>query len=91
LDDFDTKVIYVSIWIVLPIVIGITWWKVLIGFFIMHYTAGLILSIVFQLAHVVEETENPTPNELERWVYQFINYLQLILLQNKIVNWYTVV
>jgi linoleoyl-CoA desaturase len=49
-----TKVIYVSIWIVLPIVIGITWWKVLIGFFIMHYTAGLILSIVFQLAHVVE-------------------------------------
>jgi linoleoyl-CoA desaturase len=59
LDDFDTtKVIYVSIWIVLPIVIGITWWKVLIGFFIMHYTAGLILSIVFQLAHVVEETEN---------------------------------
>jgi linoleoyl-CoA desaturase len=54
-----TKVIYVSIWIVLPIVIGIAWWKVLIGFFIMHYTAGLILSIVFQLAHVVEETDNP--------------------------------
>jgi linoleoyl-CoA desaturase len=42
LDDFDNhKVIYVSIWIV-PIVIGIAWWKVLIGFFIMHYTAGLI-------------------------------------------------
>jgi hypothetical protein len=56
----------------------VTWWKVLIGFFIMHYTAGLILSIVFQLAHVVEETENPTPNELGRWVIlgQFINYLQ---------------
>jgi linoleoyl-CoA desaturase len=30
-----TKVIYVSIWIVPPIV-GIAWWKVLIGFFIMH-------------------------------------------------------
>jgi linoleoyl-CoA desaturase len=29
---------------------GITWWKVLIGFFVMHYTAGLILSVVFQLA-----------------------------------------
>jgi hypothetical protein len=28
-----TKVIYVSIWIALPIIIGITWWKVLIGFF----------------------------------------------------------
>jgi hypothetical protein len=31
-----------------------------IGFFVMHYTAGLILSIVFQL-HVVEETTNPSP------------------------------
>jgi linoleoyl-CoA desaturase len=36
----------------------------IIGFFVMHYTAGLILSIVFQLAHVVEETTNPSPNEL---------------------------
>jgi hypothetical protein len=43
-----TKVIYVSIWIVYHSY----WyrWKVLIGFFIMHYTAGLILSVVFQLA-----------------------------------------
>jgi linoleoyl-CoA desaturase len=45
----------------LPIVIGITWWKVLLAF-VMHYTAGLILSIIFQLAH--EETTNPSPNEL---------------------------
>jgi linoleoyl-CoA desaturase len=76
-------VIYVSIWIVLPIV-GIAWWKVLIGFFIMHYTAGLILSIVFQLAHVVEETDNPSPNELGEMATpgQFTNYLpRLILLQ----------
>jgi hypothetical protein len=84
LDDFDnTKVIYVSIWIVLPIVIGITWWKVLIGFFIMHYTAGLILSIVFQLAHVVEETLS---KRIRRWVIlgQFINYLQQLILLQKI-------
>jgi len=58
-----TKVIYFSIWIVLPIILGITWWEVLIGFFVMHYTAGLILSLVFQLAHVVPETTNPIPNE----------------------------
>jgi linoleoyl-CoA desaturase len=30
----------------------------------MHYTAGLILSVVFQLAHVVEETTNPSRDEL---------------------------
>jgi len=58
-----TKVLYFSIWIVVPLVMGITWWKVILGFFVMHYTAGVILSVVFQLAHVVNETENPIPNE----------------------------
>ena len=59
-----TKVLYLLIWIALPIlVLDIAWWKVLIGFFVMHYTAGLILSVVFQLAHVVENTENPLPDE----------------------------
>lgn len=45
------------------LILDIAWWKVLIGFFAMHYTAGLILSIVFQLAHVVEETEMPQPSD----------------------------
>ena len=29
----------------------------------MHYTAGIILSVVFQLAHVMPNTDMPTPNE----------------------------
>ena len=88
-----TKLIYVSIWIVLPIVIGITWWKVLIGFFIMHYTAGLILSVVFQLAHVVEETTNPSPNELgemdNTWAIHQLFTTTNFAPRNAIVNWYT--
>jgi linoleoyl-CoA desaturase len=39
---------------------------VLIGFFIMHYTAGLILSIVFQLAHVVERDWEPYSKRIRR-------------------------
>lgn len=59
-----TKVIYMLVWIVIPIlVLSIAWWKVLIGFAVMHYTAGLILSIVFQLAHIVEDTETPLPDD----------------------------
>jgi linoleoyl-CoA desaturase len=66
-----TKVIYVSIWIA-PIVIGITWWKVLIGF-VMHY-CRINLERCFQLAHVVEETTNPSPNELGEIILgQFTN------------------
>jgi len=88
-----TKMIYVSIWIVLPIVIGITWWKVLLGFFVMHYTAGLILSIVFQLAHVVDETTNPVPNdegEIENtWAIHQLYTTANFAPKNAIVNWFT--
>jgi linoleoyl-CoA desaturase len=88
-----TKVIYIAIWIVLPIVIGITWWKVLVGFFIMHYTAGLILSIVFQLAHVVDEAANPQPNETgemeNTWAIHQLFTTVNFAPKNKIVNWYT--
>jgi linoleoyl-CoA desaturase len=58
-----SKIVYFSFWLVTPMLF-ISWWKVLIGFFVMHYTAGLILSIIFQLAHIVEETHNPLPNEV---------------------------
>ena len=88
-----TKIIYVAIWIVLPIVIGIVWWKLLIGFFVMHYTAGLILSIIFQLAHVVEETENPSPNELgemeNTWAIHQLFTTTNFAPKNWLVNWYT--
>jgi linoleoyl-CoA desaturase len=58
----------------------------------MHYTAGLILSIVFQLAHVVEETTNPSPNELgemdNTWaIHQLFTTTNFA--PNAIVNWYT--
>jgi len=88
-----TKVIYALIWIILPIVFGVTWWKVLVGFLAMHYTAGLILSIVFQLAHVVEETANPIPNEngeIENtWAIHQLYTTANFAPKNKIVNWFT--
>jgi linoleoyl-CoA desaturase len=88
-----TKIIYVAIWIVLPIIFGVTWWKVLVGFFVMHYTAGLILSIVFQLAHVVDETTNPVPDEngeIENtWAIHQLYTTANFAPKNKIVNWFT--
>lgn len=36
-----------------------TWYQILIGFFIMHWVASMILSFVFQMAHVVEGAEQP--------------------------------
>lgn len=88
-----TKMIYVAIWIVLPIAMGIVWWQVLLGFFVMHYTAGLILSVVFQLAHVLEETANPVPDEngeIENtWAIHQLYTTANFAPKNKIVNWFT--
>ena len=89
-----TKAIYFGIWVVLPmLILSIAWWKILIGFFVMHYTAGLILSIVFQLAHVVEETEMPLPDDTgsmkNTWAIHQLFTTVNFATKNRIVNWFT--
>ena len=57
-----SKLVYYTYTIVIPLlVLHVTWWQFAIGFLAMHLTAGFILGIVFQLAHVVEDTEHPVP------------------------------
>lgn len=89
-----TKIIYVSIWIVIPILFfEIAWWKILVGFFIMHYVAGLILSIVFQLAHVVEDTDMPLPDDTgtmkNTWAIHQLFTTVNFSTKNRIMNWFT--
>ena len=50
-----TKSMYVIVYIVIPIIM-IGWLSWLIGFIIITFVTGLAISIVFQLAHVVEGT-----------------------------------
>lgn len=88
-----TKIIYFSIWLVIPMVLGVVWWKVVLGFLVMHYTAGVILSVVFQLAHVVQETENPIPTdegEIENtWAIHQLFTTANFAPKNWLVNYYT--
>lgn len=57
------KAVYITYIIVLPVLfLDIAWWQVLLGFLFLHLVAGLILSVVFQLAHVVEDTTFPVPD-----------------------------
>ncbi|MGB1113729.1 MAG: fatty acid desaturase family protein [Flavobacteriaceae bacterium] len=91
---FLTKIMYFSIWIVVPIfVIEAPWWTVIIGFVVMHYTAGLILSLVFQLAHVIEDAEMPKADHSgtmkNTWaIHQLLTTVNFST-KNKIVNWFT--
>jgi len=89
-----SKVIYVCMWIVIPILLtDIAWWKILIGFLIMHYTAGLILSVVFQLAHVMDEAEMPLPEKngtmKNSWAIHQLKTTVNFGAKSRITNWFT--
>ncbi len=89
-----TKIIYVMIWIAIPMIfMSIAWWKILLGFFIMHYVAGLILSIVFQLAHMVEEADMPLPDQTgsmkNTWAIHQLFTTVNFSTKNRLVNWFT--
>lgn len=59
-----TRLIYFTYMVALPLIfMDITWWQLAIGFLTVHFVAGLTLALIFQLAHVMEETEFPVPKE----------------------------
>lgn len=61
---FLWKAIYYALFIAVPLlVMNITLGQFLIGFLIMHFAEGLVMGLVFQLAHVVEGLEFPIPDD----------------------------
>jgi len=88
-----TKILYYAYMIVIPyLLLPVTWWQLLIGFLIVHFTAGIILGIVFQLAHVVEGTDHPEQNEegnIENaWMIHQMETTSNFAHGNKLLSWY---
>jgi linoleoyl-CoA desaturase len=87
------KIAYLSIFFVLPIIFGhFAWYQVLAGFLSMHFVAGVITTVVFQLAHVVEHTDYFQPddaNQLENsWAVHQLNTTANFAKNNHIINWF---
>lgn len=58
------KVFYYIYVLVIPILIlPVSPWLIVAGFFVMHFVAGLIMSCIFQPAHVVPDAEYPLPDD----------------------------
>ena len=52
------KIVYFAVIIGLPLYFtDFAFWQIVIGFVVLHLTAGMIMSTVFQMAHVVEGTD----------------------------------
>jgi linoleoyl-CoA desaturase len=85
------KLAHAFIFVILPIyMVGFTPW--LIGFLSMSLVTGFVLSIVFQLAHTVEHTAFPLPNEAtgkmeDEWAIHQIKTTANFATRNKLVSW----
>lgn len=68
------------------------WWQVLLGFGILHVIAGMIMSTVFQMAHVVEGTKQPLPDIngviKNEWVVHELSATSDFARNNVFLNWY---
>jgi linoleoyl-CoA desaturase len=58
------KLFYYSYALVLPmIMVPFSWWIILLAFISMHFVTGLLVSTVFQIAHIMPANEFPLPDE----------------------------
>ena len=87
-----SKILYVLFYIIIPgVLMG---WQLWLLFFIcLHVGLGLTLSIVFQLAHVVEETEFDTAgangkNIDNEWAMHQVRTTANFAPNNKIISWF---
>ena len=90
---FAGKAAYYTWAIVVPLlVLDVTWWQFAIGFLVLHLVAGTILGVVFQLAHVVGETEYPVPDAngamSESWVVHELATTSNFGRRNQVLCWY---
>jgi len=87
------KILYFAGFILIPIfVLHIPAGPYLSGFFLMHFIAGIILTVTFQLAHTVENTTHPLPDESgtieNSWAIHQLNTTVNFSRKSKIISWY---
>ncbi|MEQ9443151.1 MAG: acyl-CoA desaturase [Cyclobacteriaceae bacterium] len=86
-----TKVMYLVVYVIVPmLMVGVI--QALIGFLIASFVFGLSISIVFQLAHVVEATQFPVPdqhsNKIEQeWAIHQVITTSDFATRNNVISW----
>ncbi len=86
------KVVYFFVFLGIPVLVGIHFPHVILGFLLMHFIAGIILTTVFQLAHSVDETEFPVPDDEGKiqnaWAIHQMETTVNFARNNKWLSWY---
>jgi linoleoyl-CoA desaturase len=90
---FIFKFIYFFVFIVAPLfVLHLPVWNYISGFLLMHFVAGMILSVIFQLAHTVENTTHPLPDKEgtieNNWAIHQLNTTANFSRKSRFLTWY---
>ena len=87
------KIFYFSFFVLMPtLIFQIPFIQVITGFLLMHFVSGLILTVIFQLAHSLEGTSHPLPDRkgiIENdWAIHQMNTTMNFAPKNKWLSWY---
>jgi linoleoyl-CoA desaturase len=86
------KLFYYTYVLVIPLlVLSVVWWKILLGFVVMHLVGGFIITIIFQLAHVIEDTDHPEPEEGlvdNAWLVHQMETTANFAIRNPVITWF---
>lgn len=87
------KAVYLGVFVVLPFYLtDFLWWQILLGFVLVQFVASLIMGTVFQLAHIVENLEEPIANSdgeiHEHFAVHQLNTTSDFGRKNGLFSWY---
>jgi linoleoyl-CoA desaturase len=86
------KLFFFTIMFALPLLV-FPWWQVILGFLIVMLTVGLILGVVFQLAHISGDAEFPEPvgsppHIANEWAIHQVETTVDFAPRNRLLSWY---
>jgi linoleoyl-CoA desaturase len=87
-----SKIVYTGFFIVLPIImVGLI--PTIVGYSIIVFVCGITISIVFQLAHIVEDTQFPKPDQVTNkidteWAIHQVITTADFATHNKAISWF---
>lgn len=89
---WGSKIFYIGAFIVLPMfTVGVV--STIVGYLIVAFFCGFIISVVFQLAHVVEHADFPQPSETtnkieQEWAIHQVTTTVNFATRNKWISWF---
>lgn len=85
-----TKLAHVTIFFIIPAIV-LDFQSMIIGYLIACFVTGLFIAVIFQLAHVVENTTFPHPNEQnkieENWFIHQLETTANFCTNSKVCSW----